>query len=279
MTLSHPYRGGQAERPSTIPLPPARLPLFYKGHLRKQWRYVSIWSADISVCAARVQVGPVPQEFWAVWDRRAGKLWEKTRLRAARVHLTPGRLQVQDEVVEIDIRLEENEGFEVVTPVGRAYTWTRKQCAIRAHGRVRLNGVERLVEAVALIDDNAGYHPRHTLWQWCGGAGLDSNGRNVAWSLIVGLNDSPHNSERTIWIDGCPQEAGPVCFADDLTAVYFDSGETLHFKAEAVRQRQDNLLLIGSAYRQPFGTFSGTLPGGITLRNGYGVMEWHQATW
>jgi hypothetical protein len=279
MTLSHPYRGGQAERPSTIPLPPAKLPLFYQGHLRKQWRYVSIWSADISICAARIKVGPVAQEFWAVWDRAAGQLWEKTRLRSACVHLTPGRLRVEDGHVSIDVSLAENDGFEVVTPVGRAYTWTRKQCAIRAHGHVRLNGEKQPVEAIALIDDNAGYHPRQTLWQWCGGAGQDSDGRSVAWSFIVGLNDSPHNSERTIWLNGRPQETGPVRFADDLTAVYFDSGETLHFKAEAVRQRRDNLLLIRSAYRQPFGTFSGTLPGGITLRTGYGVMEWHQATW
>jgi hypothetical protein len=279
MLLTQPYRGGRAERPSAIPLPPAKLPLFYNGHLRKQWRYVSIWSAAISICAARVAVGPVAQEFWAVWDRAAGKLWEKTRLRAARVHLSPGRLQVQDGPVSIDVVLDENDGFEVVTPVGRAYTWTRKQCAIRAHGRVCLDGVERPVEAVALIDDNAGYHPRHTRWQWCGGTGEDSHGRSVAWSLILGLNDSPQNSERTIWVDGRPQEVAPVRFTGDLSAVHFECGETLHFEAEAVRQRRDNLLLIRSAYRQPFGVFSGDLPGGIHLRHGFGVMEWHEATW
>jgi hypothetical protein len=279
MIMTQPYRGGRAERPSTIPLPPERLPLFYNGRLRKQWRYVSIWSAALSICAARVMVGPVQQEFWAVWDRVAGKLWERTRLYASCVHLPTGRVQVEDDPVVIDVTLDENDGFEVVTPVGSAYTWTRKQCAIRAHGRVRLNGVEKPVEAIALIDDNAGYHPRHTLWQWCGGAGQDVNGRDVAWSFIAGLNDSPHNSERTIWLDGQAHEVEPVRFADDLSAVYFAGGETLHFQTEAVRQRRDNLLLIQSAYRQPFGVFSGDLPGGISLSHGYGVMEWHQATW
>ena len=40
-----------------------------------------------------------------------------------------------------------------------------------------------------------------------------------------------------------------------------------------------NLVLVRSRYRQPFGTFSGTLPGGIALGQGYGVMEDHDAWW
>jgi hypothetical protein len=34
-----------------------------------------------------------------------------------------------------------------------------------------------------------------------------------------------------------------------------------------------------SDYRQPFGTFAGTLPGGIELAEGYGVMEEHDVRW
>ena len=40
-----------------------------------------------------------------------------------------------------------------------------------------------------------------------------------------------------------------------------------------------NLLLMRSDYRQPFGTFAGTLPGGIELAEGYGVMEQHDVRW
>ena len=40
-----------------------------------------------------------------------------------------------------------------------------------------------------------------------------------------------------------------------------------------------NLLLMRSRYRQPFGTFSGMLPGGIELAQGYGVMEAHDVHW
>jgi hypothetical protein len=38
-------------------------------------------------------------------------------------------------------------------------------------------------------------------------------------------------------------------------------------------------LVIRSAYRQPFGTFTGTLPGGLGVDCGYGVMEDHRAVW
>ncbi|MBI5671292.1 MAG: DUF2804 family protein [Chloroflexi bacterium] len=277
--LELPYRGDGTDRPTHIPLPPNPMPLFYGGRLLKRWRYISIWSADLSLCAATVFVGPVPQEFWAIWDRQGRRLWEHTRLWAGRVQLPTGKVLVRDGGISIDITLDESDAFEVVTPVGDAYTWTRKQCGIRAHGTVQVNCSLYPVEAVALIDENAGYHPRHTHWRWSGGAGTDVRGRKVAWSVIVGLNDSPINSERTIWVDGVPHEVEPVVFADDLSRVTFADGSQLHFTEESVRQRRDNLLLIRSSYRQPFGAFSGMLPGGIQLREAYGVMEDHAAVW
>lgn len=272
------YRGDGSDRPTDIPLPPARMPLLRAGRLLKRWRYVSIWSADLMICAARVHAGPAAQEFWAVWDRGAGTLTERTRLLPRSVRLTPGRVEVRDGDVSIDVRLEEGPGLEVVTHEGAAYTWTRKQI-VRATGSVTRGGVRRPVEATALIDDNAGYHPRHTSWLWSGGAGRDTAGRAVAWSVIVGLNDSASNSERTVWVDGKPHEVGPVEFAPNLAGVRFAEGAELGFTAEATRARRENLILIRSAYRQPFGRFSGTLPGGIALAEAYGVMEEHSAVW
>lgn len=276
--LDQPYRGTGADRPTHLPLPPASLPLFYGGRLRKTWRYVSIWSRELSLCAGSVMVGPVRQGFWAVWNRAGQRLWERTRLLPCCVELPVGRVLVHDQDVTIDVALAEGPGLEVVTPSGRAYTWTRKQI-VRAHGSVQLHGERYPVEAVALIDDNAGYHPRHTHWYWSGGAGRDQRGRAIAWSVITGLNDAPRSSERTIWIDGVPQEIGPVRFTTDLSAIGFAEGGALVFTPEAVRQRRDNLLLIRSAYCQPFGRFAGTLPGGIRLHEAYGVMEEHTALW
>jgi hypothetical protein len=38
-------------------------------------------------------------------------------------------------------------------------------------------------------------------------------------------------------------------------------------------------LLVRYTYRQPFGAFAGTMPGGLELDHGLGVMEHHDAHW
>ena len=93
------------------------------------------------------------------------------------------------------------------------------------------------------------------------------------------MNDSARDSERTIWVDGAPFEPPPVEFAPDLSHVAFAGGGELRFREWAAREDRTNALLVRSRYRQPFGTFSGTLPGGIELARGLGVMETHDAYW
>jgi hypothetical protein len=167
----------------------------------------------------------------------------------------------------------------VVAPAGDGYVWTTKQAGIRAHGTVTVAGERRTVESRAAVDDWAGYPHRRTVWKWSSGVGTAEDGRAVAWNLVDGVNDPPRDSERAVWIDGVPAEVAPVTFADDLSAVAFAEGGELSFTAEAVRRRNENLLVIRSSYEQPFGTFGGTLPGGVRLREGYGVMERHEAVW
>jgi hypothetical protein len=275
-----PYRGTGADRPTGLPLPPARAPLFRGFRLHKSWRYVGVWSETVSLCAARVRVGPVPQEFWGVWHRSAGRLTEHTRLRAGRVDMTPGGIRVRDRGNELDIRLDEDPrtALEVVTPVGRGWTWTRK-LAIRASGTALVGGVHLPIDGTALIDENDGYHPRLTHWWWSGGTAVLADGRVAVWNAIVGLNDTPPTIENTLWLDGVPQPIGPVTFAPDLSEVRFADGNALRFRQEAERASTVDLLVIRSAYRQPFGTFTGTLPGGLGVDCGYGVMEDHRAVW
>ena len=136
------YRGDGRDRQSSVILPPAHVPVLRGFRLRKSWRYVGIWSESVSVCAARASVGPVPQEFWGVWDRDARRLTEHTRLRAGRVDLSAGGIVVRDRGNSLDVTLDEDPAtaFEVVTPVGRGWTWTRK-LAIRARGTARGYGV------------------------------------------------------------------------------------------------------------------------------------------
>jgi hypothetical protein len=293
-TAIDPYRGPFGTiRPAAfdrVPLPPVRMPAWRGMRPLKRWRYVGVYGPDLMVCVGRARVGPGRQSFWAVWDRATQRLRERTRLTGGGVRLgleRPGRVLVVDEGVEIDLALDEVDGVETVCPVGPgaggAYAWTRKQGGVRARGTVVLDGVVRELDALAVIDDSAGYHARHTEWRWCAGVGRALDGRAVAWNLVAGINDPPRDSERTVWIGGVPAEVGPAArFAHDLSAVRTDDGVDLRFVAEAVRERHENLLLVRSDYRQPFGTFAGALPGPtgpLALAEGWGVMEQHTALW
>jgi hypothetical protein len=81
-------------------------------------------------------------------------------------------------------------------------------------------------------------------------------------------------SERTVWLAGEPREVPAQEFADDLSRV----GD-LDFRAWSVRESRMNLLVLRNRYRQPFGEFTGELPCGIRLAEGYGVMEEHDVLW
>jgi Protein of unknown function (DUF2804) len=168
-------------------------------------------------------------------------------------------------------------------PLEAGEVWTRKQAGVRAHGTLVLDGGSpRAIEALAVIDDTAGYHARHTEWWWSAGVGTGEDGAALAWNLVAGVNDPPNGSERWVWVDGVPSETAPVRFAADLSEIVAadaDAGSRLSFTAEAVRRRNENLVVVRSDYTAPFGAFSGTLPGGIRLASGLGVMEHHRARW
>ena len=257
------------------------MPLRRGRRLLKRWRYVGVFGPELMLCAGAARIGPTRQAWWAVWDRVEGVLRERTRVLVglARVEVAPGRLQVTDGEVEIDLALVEGDGVETVTPDPGGYAWTCKHGAGTARGTVRAGAREWRVERPALVDVSAGYHPRHTSWRWSAGCGALADGRAVSWNLVEGIHDAPRDSERTLWVQGRPREVGPVRFAADLSGITSADGGELRFSAEATRRREDNLVLVRSSYRQPFGTFGGMLPGGLELAEGYGVMERHDAVW
>jgi hypothetical protein len=77
-----------------------------------------------------------------------------------------------------------------------------------------------------------------------------------------------------VWRGGEAVEVDPVEFAPDLSRV-----AGLSFDPWGERSEDVNLLVARSRYRQPFGVFAGELPDGTRLREGYGVMEEHDALW
>jgi len=256
------------------------MPLFRGGRPLKRWRYAGVYDPTVQLCAGIVHVGPLAQAFWAVWESEGRRLRERTRLfgRGA-VRLDAARLRVRDADVLVDVGLDAGAPVEVVSPHGSQYIWTRKQGGVRARGIVRLGERERRIDARAVIDESAGYHARATAWEWSAGVGESVDGRPVAWNLVAGVHDAECASERTVWVDGVPHELAPVRFAPDLDAIGWAGGEALRFEQQAERRRDDNLLIVRSRYRQPFGRFTGNFPGAIELAEGWGVMERHDARW
>ncbi len=268
--------------------------VFQGARLLKRWRWVGVFGEDLMACAAQVRVGPARQSFWALYapagEPGPERMRGRTRLlpRRAEVELRAGSpdcaelglVRVRDRGVELELELREQPGFEARCESGRSETWTRKQAGVPARGMLRIDGAPaRAVEALAVIDDSAGWHPRVTEWRWSAGVGEAPDGSPLAWNLVSGVNDPPSGSERAVWVEGVPGEVGPVVFAQDLSSLRGEDGSELAFRAEAERARRENLLIVSSDYRAPFGTFAGTLPGGIELARGRGVMEHHRARW
>ena len=252
---------------------------FRRGRPLKRWRYIGAYDAEVMACVCEVRIGPVPQRFWAVAER-ARPIVTRTTIGSGGVRIEGSRATVDTSDARIDLEVEERGGIETVHASGRSgYVWTRKQAGVRVHGSVEVGGRRHRIDALGMVDDTAGYHQRHTAWRWCAGAGRLADGRSVGWNLVTGVNDAPHGSERAVWVDGEAFEPAPVEIAEDLSSVRFADGAELRFDAWAERAERSNILVVRSSYRQPFGEFSGTLPGGLELAEGRGVMEWHDVRW
>lgn len=291
---------GPAVRALGLPLPPDRMARWRAGRPLKRWRYVGVYTPEAMLCVGDARIGPLRQRWWAV-ALPNGSLRERTTFASGGLHVGPppavaepapttgaGRppppspVRLRRDDVDIDLLLDESAGVEVVSPVGErgAYIWTRKQACVPVRGTVELDGHRHAIDGDhGFVDDSAGYHARHTAWRWSAGVGRTDDGRRVGWNLVDGIHDAPDASERTIWIDGDPVEVGPVRFADDLSSVAFADGSALGFSEWSAREHATNALLIRSRYRQPFGAFAGSLPGGLRLAEGHGVMEDHDVHW
>lgn len=252
------------------------MPLLRRGRQLKRWRYVGVYGPELMLCAGVARVGLVPQEFWGVVER-GSPVRSCTSLRGAGVRLDGSRVLIDSGGVRADFLVDEAGGVESVNEHGGGgYVWTRKQAGVPARGWVEIDGRRVEVDGLAVVDETAGYHARHTSWLWCAGVGRAVEGSRVGWNLVTGVNDGPSGSERSVWVDGEAVEVGRVEIAPDLSRV----GDLVFEEWPASARVDDtNALIFKSAYRQPFGSFSGVLPNGVELAEGYGVMEAHDVKW
>jgi hypothetical protein len=266
-----------------LALPPDPMPLRQGHRPLKRWSYVGLFAEDAMLCAGRVSVGPLTQGFWALWDRRRGVLDTETRmLRSGPIRVSPKAVSVRSGPVRMELAVSATgDPVEVVSPHGSSYIWTRKT-PIRADGHITVGMEAHPLTGWGLLDESAGYHARETAWEWSAGVGTTVDGWPVTWNLVRGVHDSETMSERTVWVHGHAHETPPVRFSPDLDELWGTDGSILHFEEEASRARHEQFGLISSDYVQPFGSFHGTLPGGVELSDqepALGVMERHRARW
>lgn len=256
-----------------LALPPQPMALHAGTRPLKRWRYVGVFTPELMLCVGEARIGPLPLRWWAV-ALPDGSLFERTTNARRGVRIEGSRVSVAAEHVGIELELGERGGVETASAAGASYIWTRKQAGVPVRGRVTLGGRKRRIEGpVAVVDDSAGYHPSRTSWKWSAGVGRSHDGRAVGWNLVHGIHDADAASERSLWIDGEPREVPRVEFADDLSSV-----AGLAFTEWSAREDHSNLGLFRSDYRQPFGTFEGELDG-VSISEGFGVMEAHDVLW
>src|SRR3954453_18755186 len=187
----------------------------------KRWRYVGVYGPELLCCFGVVSIAGLPQAFWAVWDREARRLHERTHFRGGSVALHDCSVRVRYLGVAIDLAFDERAGIpvEVRSPHGDHEIWTRKRAGLEFSGSVVLDGVARTLVSRGVIDDTAGRHARDTRWSWSAGVGTAETGEAIAWNLVDGVHDAPSGSERAGGVDAPPAETGPATFALPLTAV------------------------------------------------------------
>jgi hypothetical protein len=255
------------------------MPLRSAGQTRKRWRYVGFYSPQLMLCAARAEVGPLGQCFWALWDREGNRSYAGTRLRPGsnEVRMDGAEIAIDARELRARLLLGDSAPVESICPSGSGWGWTRKRAGVPISATIETQDGRWELDGLGVDDQSAGYQKRRTSWHWSAGVGRAVDGRPLAWNLVEGINDPPANSERAIWTDGKPAEPAPVSF-QGLDAVEFDDGGRLSFTPGSERTRKDNVLVFRSSYRHLFGDFSGSL-GGVELAEGFGVMEQHDAVW
>ena len=269
-----PYRGDGRVRPAGLALPPGPMPRRMGRRPLKRWRYVGVYGPELMLCAARSASPGCRRPSGRCGTARASACGSARSCAAAASRCPTAPFASPTARSRVDLVLEPaGEPVEVVSRHGASYIWTRKS-PIRATGLVTLEGRTLAVDARGLIDETAGYHARHTAWEWSAGAGIAAGGEPVVWNLVAGVHDAPRDSERTVWVDGEPARGRPRRLRRGPRRRRRPA-----LRPEAERVRRDDLLLIASDYRQPFGTFAGTLPDGTELASGHGVMERHRARW
>ena len=221
------------------------MPLVRGGRPLKRWTYVGAYGpgADAVRRAARA-IGVDPDRLVGGMGPRRSRLMQRTtRADGAR----PRR-----RCRPLDLEVRTTDGDRGRLPARRQYAWTRKRAARVRVGRrpaIELRGDRRRVGRLPRAPHRrGGGRPASARWP-------PASRSPGTWS--TGSTTRPRRPSAPSGSPASRARSPPVEFADDLSRV-----GGLRFTPEAVARARENLVLLRSDYEQPFGTFTGELPGG-----------------
>lgn len=141
---------------------------------------------------------------------------------------------------------------------------------------------------LALMDLQKSYYPYRSFWKWATFAGHDSSGRLLAMNMCENfLEESERYNENCVWVDGriFPCSAAVFSFNEDDPLEPWEINTTdgalqVRFKPQGLRAQRSGFGPILSDFKQPFGTFTGTVRVAgetIEVENHFGLCEHHLA--
>lgn len=233
------------------------LPWALKRFRAKRWRFVGLYSREIVVGIAVVQVGYIGTSFAYVFDMERKSMTEFTAKSPLGInsivpdHAFEGDLSFiqgsnrilvryghEGSVNEVDVDINSgsllkiharmDESPEVITPhqiiiptPGGGFAFTHKSAGLPVEGRIVTRDHEyelKKGEAFGAIDHSAGYHDYHWEWRWASFGGLADDGVRVGLNLAEPAYH-PTINENALWVDGNLIPLGEASFAFDPKSI------------------------------------------------------------
>ncbi len=285
----------------------------------KQFRFVSLNSADLMIGLAMVDLAWVGHGFFYLYDHRSGQrqsvqhtqpLAYHTRLnpspyygtsdfRSKRLSIEINQRQAKRRVrawhqqrLCLDVTIDQRacQPLALCSPTGATgWTYTQKSTAMPMVGMLDWQGYQvdlSTPDWLAATDDSCGVLRHVTAWHWLSLSTRLADGASLGLNIASGVNDS-FGTENTVWLDGLAVELPPILFrqidAERWQLFSADGRVRLQVQTYGCHQDSTNALLVASRFRQWVGLISGriVLPNQqvVEWQGKLGLLEKHYARW
>lgn len=306
----------------------------YAGHLRsidwrpvasgltratraKRWQFASIYTPEVMLVCAVIDLGWMASAFASVFDRRRRRVvteisldglpgfqalvaphpgegsittWHGRglELRLHRPASTPRWLfAIRHNDLEVEAELDAEHApptlCAIAVPPGGRGNSTHKTVGLPASGRVIAGGETFSLDGGSgALDYTNGVLPRDTRWRWA-----QATSPTFGMNLVAGFNGAVENvvwlGQRMVKVGEARIDLDPRAPLDAFTVRTADEIVDLTFTPEGVRQQHRDLVVARSVYVAPFGRWDGVIrpPGEpeVVVSGIPGIAEDHLARW